>query len=601
MINRSENYSLFDDKYLSSLERSENTEQRTFISNATERNWKRLYTTSDNKLQSRANKTRSTKKIIPLDRITCKTSVVRISDILEKIKQRNVEIGVALYSLCKDLFRYHRILQRDNVKNFLKEYDYLDRKDLSFCESEIFREFDVLGTIYQSYLKEGFKNIHGSYYTCELVVKKILTDVHIDSDKRFLDPACGSGAFMISLETENPENIYGVDIDEVAVMLAKANMIARFKDFDFKPNVFLADFLSDTTGYGLDSEGGFDYICTNPPWGAIVASSKVNLTITSESSALFYLKATSMLKDKGMVNMLMPSSILNVKVHEEFRKHILENFRLLEIKVFDNLFAGVTTSFAAIKSTKGIPNENILYCQNGKEVTVPISSFNLDEALRFNCITSRDKIIINKIKSKGCLNLSESHWALGIVTGDNENKLRKSPNPGDEKIYTGKEICPYVLKPPKFFIQFDRSQLQQVARDEYYRAREKLVYKFVGKKLAFAYDNTGSLFLNSANILIPRIPGISTRTTLAFLNSRLFQYLYIVLFNEIKILKGNLIQLPFPNLNSTQDSELSSLVDACLKGDSFAHDRIQHWLKNYYDLTDKEVEHIDGVINGKAK
>lgn len=39
----------------------------------------------------------------------------------------------------------------------------------------------------------------------------------------------------------------------------------------------------------------------------------------------------------------------------------------------------------------------------------------------------------------------------------------------------------------------------------------------------FAYDDTSSLFLNSANILIPNIPGMSTKTVLAFLNSSLYR------------------------------------------------------------------------------
>ena len=96
-----------------------------------------------------------------------------------------------------------------------------------------------------------------------------------------------------------------------------------------------------------------------------------------------------------------------------------------------------------------------------------------------------------------------------------------------EKIYTGKEIKPYFLEQARHYIFYQRQALQQTAKEEYYRAKEKLVYKFISKKLVFAYDNTGSLFLNSANILIPSIPNMSIKTVMAFLNTPLYQFLYI--------------------------------------------------------------------------
>lgn len=105
-----------------------------------------------------------------------------------------------------------------------------------------------------------------------------------------------------------------------------------------------------------------------------------------------------------------------------------------------------------------------------------------------------------------------------------------------------------------------------MAKEKYYRAKEKLVYKFISNKLVFAYDNTASLFLNSANILIPQIPNMSIKTVLGFLNSELYQYLYCTLFSEIKILKGNLIELPFIGITQEQDNLISSYVQNILNG-----------------------------------
>ena len=133
-----------------------------------------------------------------------------------------------------------------------------------------------------------------------------------------------------------------------------------------------------------------------------------------------------------------------------------------------------------------------------------------------------------------------------------------------EKIYTGKEIGKFLLKEAKNYIHYDRDSFQQVAKDEIYRAKEKLVYKFVSNKLMFAYDDSSSLFLNSANILIPNIPGMNIKTVLAFLNSSLYQFLYEKLFGELKVLKGNLSELPFPEIDSQTDNELTQIVEQIL-------------------------------------
>lgn len=101
---------------------------------------------------------------------------------------------------------------------------------------------------------------------------------------------------------------------------------------------------------------------------------------------------------------------------------------------------------------------------------------------------------------------------------------------------------------------------QQVAPDLVYRAKEKLVYKFVSKNLVFAYDNQQRLFLNSANILIPKVQNHSIKTVLAFLNSKLFQYVYHTKFNELKVLKSNLLQLPFPLLGKKIKQNLKNLL-----------------------------------------
>ncbi|MBQ2498626.1 MAG: hypothetical protein II523_01300, partial [Bacteroidales bacterium] len=57
-------------------------------------------------------------------------------------------------------------------------------------------------------------------------------------------------------------------------------------------------------------------------------------------------------------------------------------------------------------------------------------------------------------------------------------------------------------------------------------------------------------------------------------NSSTFKFLYKSLFGEIKILKGNLMQLPFPEISPDTDKKLTELVDEVLKGNKDAQKEI---------------------------
>ena len=148
------------------------------------------------------------------------------------------------------------------------------------------------------------------------------------------------------------------------------------------------------------------------------------------------------------------------------------------------------------------------------------------------------------------------------------------------------------MKKASRYIKYNRADFQQCAKDEFYRAKEKLVYKFVSSRLCFTYDDKQRLFLNSANILIPEVEGMSIKTVLAFLNSSLFNFLYVKQFNDLKILKGNLSTLPFPKITAEQDKQFSVLVDHALCGDKEAPKEIDALIYSLYGFIPEELDLI---------
>lgn len=573
------------------------------ISDATARNWEKLNTKSDGRLTTRANKRKSKKRVLPLEYISNKNNVSFVQKTLDYIDDNRLDIMSAIFSLGISLLKRERLYEKQHVATVLSEYADISIIDELAAVNLPNDEFDILGLLYQSYLQEGKKNIIGSYYTPQKIAYNMTKNFTFSNGELFFDPCCGSGAFLLSVAAKNPNQIYGVDNDKVAVLISKINLLLKYKDVDFIPQIYCFDYLM---GYSVIQQHPvfkrtFDYIATNPPWGAMDDNYSYIYTITSkETFSYFFVKAYEQLKENGTIRFLFPEAILNVKVHKDIRKFILDTAGLVGITIYDDMFSGVTTKYIDIECGKGAVKDMFYVYGGGKKRVVDIKTIYETENLIFNLLSDDDLSIIRIVKNMGKFSLQSSIWALGIVTGDNKGKLFPECLAGMEKIYTGKEIQPYVLRPAQNFILYDRANLQQVAKEEIYRSPEKLVYKFISNKLVFAYDDSSSLFLNSANILIPAIPSMSTKAVMAFLNSSLYQFLYIKLFGEVKILKGNLMELPFPEITREENDELTALVDQVLSGDNSKQEVIEDYIFSIYGLTADQIAYVRRTVHGKA-
>ncbi|MBN1214677.1 MAG: N-6 DNA methylase [Candidatus Lokiarchaeota archaeon] len=139
------------------------------------------------------------------------------------------------------LFHHDFFLWVINVPNLCDDY-FEKIKLLSLKATDIFR------TIYQEMIIAGVRHKLGEYYTPELLCKKMVDKFYKIGD-RVLDSSCGSGTFIIEiyknidqyyniLKNSNlPEqwfnainNIFGFDINPIAVLTTKANCILYFKD-----------------------------------------------------------------------------------------------------------------------------------------------------------------------------------------------------------------------------------------------------------------------------------------------------------------------------------------------------------------------------------
>jgi len=423
--------------------------------------------------------------------------------------------------------------------------------------------FDLLGSCYQ-YLNSKAENLaKGSFYTGREIATDFVSDLTFRNGETILDPACGSGAFLFR-SSAPPEQIVGVDCDPIAIMIAKFNYFIKYPDAD-KPKLFCDDFFA---WYGANGDASFDYVIGNPPFGANLDLSLIpsQFVRSGESFSYFIEFSFELLRPGGIMRFLVPEALLNVKRHTDIRDFLLNYANVSRIKRYPGKFAGVMSDMYMIEISRG-DDETVTFEADHLSV-MPKALYRQLKDRVFVQWSDRDLDIVEHVRERGLHDLKSSTFGLGVVTGDNTTKLLSEPAPGAEPIYTGKEVERFNLLTPRKFLVFDRKALQQVAPDEIYRSTEKLVYKTISKSLKFARDSSGALTTNSANILIPSIPGYDARTVMALLNSPLYSFLYIKLFGGVnKIGKEHLMALPFPALDPGTQGTISALVEEIERGE----------------------------------
>lgn len=567
------------------------------ISKATAHNWQRLSSNAESRLKSRANKTESKRRI----KMSGYLRDNRADSLLQQAFLADAPTEEIMKSLCICALQQAGLAYKPHVAQFIAALDQTVDFGFNIADGTFSEGCDVLGFIYQSLTDEGQRNRIGLYYTSAERSRAIISDLKPPCNAKLLDPCCGSGAFLLAADCLAPENLFGFDTDPIAVMIATTNLLLKYPDKAFRPNIFLHDFLADSPlPDGLTT---FDCIATNPPWGSDRErhyAAQFPEIQSRERASMFISKALNLLVPAGRAAFLLPSSLLNSKVHSDIRQRLLEATTISRICLCNKRFDGVFTDFFSINLTNQSCATQRYQVLSDSALEAEVS-LNPDERKAGKIAThtpnNLDSSILDKMEALRSADLSNALWALGIVTGNNKEKLLSQPSADSEPIYTGKDVHPLHFGEAQKHVRFNPTEFQQCAREELYRAPEKLVYRFIAKYPIVAYDNRGLLCLNSANVVIPRLEGVSVRSAAVLMNSSLYRFYYLRHFSDIKVLKSNLCQLPFPKLTPQQDAALSRLAD------THAEDimgKIDKKVFALFGITAAERRHILQFINPQA-
>ncbi|PKL18009.1 MAG: restriction endonuclease subunit M [Spirochaetae bacterium HGW-Spirochaetae-5] len=582
------------------------------------------------RLNSRANKSNSLKTFMPEELFETEEEKRSVSEISSFIMRHNVDVSSAMFFLSLNLLQRKGMLEGTSPEEILYSQDINIKKRKRLSETllswrdsltaEVKPEFfeilkvripdhsNITGIIYQSILIEGDKSKLGMYYTPDKVVSEIIGRI-ASPDNTFLDPCCGTGQFLLAFSdiTDNPENIYGIDIDPIAVNVAKINLFMKYSNADFNPKIFYADSLLDFNESILMDDmnrfSEFDCIATNPPWGSHFNKKELKYLknyypeiLSGESFSYFLVKSLRMLKTGGVLSFVLPESILNVKIHSDIRKYIFNNYHISRIeqkkKIFKNVFStAAVIDICNIESTEDVEIVNI--CDSYK---IDNERFGRNSNFIFDInVDSADEKILGKVYSCPYLTLKENAiWALGVVTGNNSKYIQEEKNQWNEPVIKGKDVSSFRISDPDTFIKFEPHKFQQTADVSFYRSKEKLIYKYISNRLIFAYDKEQRITLNSANILIPQISGVDIKVIMALFNSELYQYIFQKKFSSVKVLRSHLEELPVPQLKEEQYNYILKLVKEIEAGSSI--DDLNEYVYKIFKLKKSEIVHVKSRV-----
>ncbi len=461
------------------------------------------------------------------------------------------------------------ITDRTWALRFIEKYPSLFAVKYTYEPGE-----DVLGLLYISCQNISKRKSAGSYYTPSEVADKLISNLNPDNGQhaRILDPCCGTGNFLLRLPLGiSLKNIFGNDTDEMCVKVARINMALKYRPEKIEilyENFTVSDFLL------CYDRKDFDIIIGNPPWGSDWDKPYISLLkkkfkaakgAKPESYDVILERALECVKQGGRISFVLPEALLNVKSHKDIRERLLGCAKLEYLNFLGNVFDGVTCPCVIMKirltgekmSCKGakiVTREKSFKIAKERDISSDLFPFFADDD-EYDIIKKMDCLPgVRHLKGN-------ADFALGIVTGDNKKYLSSVQTQGCEPVLKGTDIFKYGCSLPDTYINFAPDKFQQTAPVKYYRAGEKLLYRFICDTLVFAYDTSGTLPLNSCNVLIPHMDGLGCKYVLAVLNSRPAGFYFKARFNSVKVLRSHIEHIPVPDADKKIQGTIAALVD----------------------------------------
>ena len=314
------------------------------------------------------------------ERFTAPKSTVRFR---VGLKESNTDVRQRVEKLFSDVkAKYKEVFTKEDTIN-------LDDNSIAYIVGELQNyclvdaERDVLADAFETFIDHALKGGQGQFFTPRNVVKMMVEILDPDDSDVIIDPACGSGGFVIEslryiwnkivnryeemgwsataileekIDVAN-KCIRGIDKDYFLSKIAKSYMAIMG---DGKSGIFCEDSLerpenwSDSTRQKIDM-GKFSVVLTNPPFGSKIPVTgedklkqyelahkwknkkgtneweKGKLAEKEAPQILFIERCYQLLKNGGRMAIVLPDGVFGNNKLGYIRKFIMNRFRLVAI------------------------------------------------------------------------------------------------------------------------------------------------------------------------------------------------------------------------------------------------------------------------------
>ena len=468
------------------------------------------------------------------------------------------------------------------------------------------------------------------------------------------DPACGSGAFlnqalefliaehqyidelqaklfgdaMILSEVENSileNNIYGVDINEESVEIAKLSLWLRTaqkgrKLTSLNNNIKCGNSLIDDPVFAKDkafnwqnefpevfAKGGFDVIIGNPPYVDIKGLDNDLVKVlfktykTTENRinlySIFIEKGYDLVKKDGFLSFINPNSILVNSSYTKIRKLLLDDMTRI-VKLPDDVFEDATVETIIFEFRKDYSNdkvntivynknEKISYVDDLRTKEISKANWKQNENWNFNIYVSPEQFeLLQKIPSDAVELETIADFTLGITpydkyrghsqeiiksrafhskTKDDEEYKPLISGGNIERYYVSDEITEYI----KY------GDWLGAPRDErFFNSPRILIQQIVSGKpprIYAGYTDKSLYYTQIGFGVIPKSDTISVKSLLALINSNLInfyhKYSFLDLEKELfqKILIANCKKFPISNRLLNKPNHFNQIIDKMIE------------------------------------
>ena len=488
------------------------------------------------------------------------------------------------------------------------------------------------------------------------------------------DPACGSGAFLnqaldflikehtyidelkskvlgggiLFSDIENTileNNIYGVDLNEESVEIAKLSLWLRTaqprrKLNNLNSNIKCGNSLIDSKAVVGDkafnwqeqfptvfANGGFDVIIGNPPYvfsrgnehfkelnEFIWKKFKHNKGKLNLYSVFLELTISFILKPNGNMGFITPETFIRTSTYQDIRKFVINNFNLRTIQIYGiGVFENVTAeTVVMIIDNKFLDNnisvfEKIIDSNSSIIYEENQNNFNNTPENRFVYGNSQsDETLFKKLKSNNVLlgEIVDVRNGVATKSGKNDFISKIVLTEKYKKLLEAPELFRYGFKWAGNYINYDKEALHRPRKEETFLS-DKIMIQRVSSRLICSYDNEQFYTFNSVNNLVINNNNFSLKYLIVILNSKIIDYFYRKNYSldasyTITVTKQNLDSIPIPKVSLIKQEPFVEKADLMLSlnknileksskftkylQSQFAIEKLTKKLDNWYEL-----------------